>query len=199
MPARRIGPFVHAACRESLACRAALRNRWDFDVDFTELERPDVPTPDQCPSYRDPPPPGVNVSPPNPFWSTRVEGRGALGVAPWEDVDVRTAQQATWDRFDDTPWIDDGDRVDPFALVVLADTMPGAVGQRVGPIDRLWFGPSVDLTVHMCGECRNHWLLGHNIARWAGDRYASVDMTLWDGDTLVACATQTAFLTFVGR
>ena len=167
--------------------------------DFTELRRPDVPPPQECSSFRDPPPPGVAVSPPNPFWSTRVEGRGAMGVAPWENVETRTAEQATWYRFDDTPWIDDDDRIDPFAIVVIADTMPGAVGQRVGPTERPWFGPSVDLTLHMCADCRSPWLLGHNTARWAGDGYASVDMALWDGDTLIAYATQTSFFTFLDK
>ena len=165
--------------------------------EFTELRPPEVPPPDQCPSFRDPPPPGAPTFTPNPFWSTRVEGRAALGVPPWEVVSDRTAEQATWYRFDDTPWIDDNTRLDPFAIVVLADTMPGAIGQRLGPTDRPWFGPSVDLTVHMCAECHSPWVLGHNTARWAGDGYASVDMALWDRDTLVAYATQTAFFTFL--
>jgi acyl-CoA thioesterase len=165
--------------------------------EFTELRPPDVPPPEECSSFRDPPPLGVPTFTPNPFWATRVEGRAAMGVAPWEVVDTRTAEQATWYRFDDTPWIDDRTRLDPFAVVLLADTMPGAIGQRVGPTDRPWFGPSVDLTVHMCADCRSPWLLGHNTARWAGDGYASVDMTLWDGGTLVAYATQTSFFTFL--
>lgn len=165
--------------------------------EFTELRRPPVPPPDQCPSFRDPPPPGVPVFDPNPFWTTRVEGRAAMGVPPWDEVSERTAAQATWYRFDDTPWIDGGSRVDPFAVVLLADTMPGAIGQRVGPTGRPWFGPSVDLTVHVCADARSDWLLGHNTARWAGNGYASVDMSLWDGDTLVAYATQTSFFTFL--
>ncbi len=118
-------------------------------------------------------------------------------MAPWEDVAVRTAEQATWYRFDDTPLIDGGARMDPFAIVLLADTMPGAIGQRLGPTERPWFGPSVDLTVHMCADCRGPWVLGYNTARWAGDGYASVDMSLWDGDTLVAYATQISFFTFL--
>jgi acyl-CoA thioesterase len=164
--------------------------------EFTELRRPQVPPPGECPSFRDPPPPGTPAFTPNPFWATRVEGRAAMGVAPWEEVDNRTAEQATWYRFDDTPWIDNDTRIDPFAIVLLADTMPGAIGQRVGRTDRPWFGPSVDLTLHMCADCHSPWVLGHNTARWAGDGYASVDMALWDGDTLVAYATQTSFFTF---
>lgn len=164
--------------------------------EFTELRRPVVPPPDECPSFRDPPPPGVPVFEPTPFWATRVEGRAAMGAAPWEQVDVRTAEQASWHRFDETPWLDGGSHIDPFAMVVVADTMPGAIGQRIGPTDRSWFGPSVDLTVHLCGTCRSDWVLAHNTARWAGDGYASVDMALWDGDTLVAYGTQVAFFTF---
>lgn len=167
--------------------------------EFTELRRPEVPPPDECPSFRDPPPPGMAVFEPTALWERRVEGRPALGDAPWDVVDDRTAEQATWYRFDETPWIDDGARVDPFALVLLADTMPGAIGQKLGPTERRWFGPSVDLTVHLGADCRSPWVLGHNTARWAGDGYASVDMTLWDGDTLVAYATQTSFFTFLDR
>lgn len=163
---------------------------------FTELKRPEVPTPDQCRSFREPPPPGVPVFEPTPFWETRVEGRAAMGLAPWDDTEERTGEQASWYRFDDTPWLDDGATMDPFAIVLLADTMPGAIGQRVGRTGRRWFGPSVDLTVHLCADCRTPWVLAHNTARWAGDGYASVDQALWDGDTLVAYATQTSFFTF---
>ncbi len=163
---------------------------------FTHLQRPQVPPHDACRSFRDPPPPGVPAFRPMPFWSGRVHGKGAMGTAPWEPVTERTAEVAIWYEFDDTPWIDGGTRLDPFALVVLADTMPGAISQRIGPTERPWFGPSVDLTVHLCGDCHTPWVLAHNTARWAGDGYASIDMALWDGDTLVAYATQTSFFTF---
>jgi hypothetical protein len=142
---------------------------------------------------------------PLPFWNLIIEGRPALGIAPWEAVPRTTSEQAFWYRFDETPWLDDG-TVDPFALVVMADTMPGAVGQRVGPGDRPWFGPSVDLTVHGLAECRSPWVLGHNTARFAGGGYASADMALWDcgpdGDgpgepRLVAYGTQVLFFTFL--
>jgi acyl-CoA thioesterase len=164
--------------------------------EFTELHRPEVAPPDRCRSFREPPPPGFPAFVPNPFWATRVEGRAGSGVAPWEEVDRRSADQAIWYRFDETPWIDDGTRLDPYAIVLLADTMPGAIGQRLGQTGRQWFGPSVDLTVHMCADCHSPWVLAHNTARWAGDGYASVDMALWDDDTLVAYATQTSFFTF---
>jgi acyl-CoA thioesterase len=171
--------------------------------DFTDLRPPaDVRVPEDCPSYRDPLPEGVEGFTPMPFWDELVEGRPILGHAPWEDYVPDRAERAMWYRFDDPPVLDDG-RIDPLALIVVADTMPGAVGEKLGPQDRTWFAPSVDLTVHLLDDCRSPWILGHNRARHAGDGYASADMALWDyGEDcraeprLVAYATQLFLFTF---
>jgi hypothetical protein len=42
------------------------------------------------------------------------------------------------------------------------------------------------------------WLLGHSRARWAGDGYASVEMTLWNEALTrpVGYATQVMFFAF---
>ena len=172
--------------------------------EFTDLRPPaDVPAPDDCPSFRDPPPPEVEPFEPTPFWAERVEGRPVLGHAPWEDYVPERAERAMWYRFDDPPMTDDGVH-DPLALVVLADTMPGAVGERIGPQPRQWFAPSVDLAVHVLGECRSPWVLAHNRARHASDGYASADMALWDcgpegtdEPRLVVYATQLFLFTFL--
>jgi hypothetical protein len=82
--------------------------------------------------------------------------------------------------------------------------MPGAVAEKVGRTERSgWFGPSVDLTFHLLGDCRSEWVLAHNRARHAGDGYASIDMALWDcgpqgmdPPRLVAYATQVMFFAF---
>jgi acyl-CoA thioesterase len=169
---------------------------------FTDLEPPvDVPHPDECPSFRDPPPVDVAFEP-MPFWERVIEGRPVLGHAPWEDYEPERAERVSWYRFDDPPLLDDG-TVDPLALVVVADVMPGAVSEMVGPQDRPWFAPSVDLTVHVLDEARSPTLLGHNRARHAGDGYASADMALWDYGAdhraeprLVAYATQVFLFTF---
>ena len=172
--------------------------------EFTDIAPPpDVPHPDDCPSFRDGPPEGVQLPfEPMRFWEERVEGRPVLGHPPWEDYEPERAERANWHRFDDPPWLDDG-TIDPMSLVVLVDTMPGAVGEMVGPSDRPWFAPSVDLTVHVLGECRSPWVLAHNTARFAGDGYASADMSLWDygpghdqEPRLVAYATQLFLFTF---
>ena len=171
---------------------------------FTDLEPPTGFIPlAEARSFRDPVPAGVEALPPSPFWDSRLEGRGALGHAPWEEYVPDRAEHATWYRLDDPPV--DGDGVlDPLALVVCADTMPGAVAEKLGPGNRRgWFGPSVDLTLHVLDTCRSEWVLAHNRARHAGGGYASVDMALWDcGDDglgaprLVAYATQLCFFTF---
>jgi acyl-CoA thioesterase len=172
---------------------------------FTDLEPPiGVSPPADCPSFRDPPPEGVEFAfEPMPFWDQLVEGRPVLGHAPWEDYVPDRAERAMWYRFDEPPMLDDG-TMDPLAVVVLADTMPGAVGEKIGPQERYWFAPSIDLTVHLLDDCRSPWLLAHNRARFAGDGYASADMALWDcgpegtdAPRLVAYATQLFLFTFL--
>jgi len=171
---------------------------------FTDLEPPSGVVPlAEARSFRDPLPAGVEAFPPNPFWDTRLEGRGALGHPPWETYEPDRAEHATWYRLDDPPVGPDG-ALDPLALIVCADTMPGAVAEKIGPGGRTgWFGPSVDLTFHLLDTCRSEWVLGHNRARHAGDGYASLDMALWDCGNhgtgtprLVAYATQLCFFTF---
>ncbi|HLH29465.1 MAG TPA: thioesterase family protein, partial [Acidimicrobiales bacterium] len=171
--------------------------------DFTDLEPPaDRLPPDRCPSFRDPPPEGAEAFEPMAFWSERVEGRPVSGHAPWDEYVPDRAERSYWYRFDEPPFLDDGG-LDPFALVVLADTMPGAVAERVGPTRGAWFAPSVDLTVHVLDVCRSPWVLAHNRARFAGHGYASADMALWDcgpggadPPRLVAYATQLFLFSF---
>jgi acyl-CoA thioesterase len=172
--------------------------------EFTDLAPPKelVPLSDAR-SFRDPLPTGVEKFPPTPFWDSRVEGRAALGHFPWEEYVPERAEHGTWYHLDDSP-MDDLGVLDPLALIVFADTMPGAVAEKIGPGERNgWFGPSVDLTVHLLDACRSEWVLAHNCARHAGDGYASVDVALWDlgplgtdPARLVAYATQLCFFTF---
>ncbi|HKY14728.1 MAG TPA: thioesterase family protein [Microthrixaceae bacterium] len=171
--------------------------------EFVDLRPPPaVPHPNDCPSFRDPPPDGVPAFAPMPFWDEFIEGRPAIGHPPWEQYVPDRAERAAWYRFDQPPFVDDG-CLDPLALVVMADTMPGAVGEKLAEDQRTWFAPSIDLTVHMLDACRSPWVLAHNTARFAGDGYASADMALWDygpsceeKPRLVAYATQLFIFTF---
>ena len=131
--------------------------------EFTDLAMPDVPGPADCPSFRDPPPPEFAVAfadrPPMPFWE-HVEGRPAMGHAPWEDYVPTASDCAFWYRFDEPPFRPDG-TLDPLAAVALCDLMPSSVHERMGPDQPDWYPPSADLTVHLFGEPRSEWLLGH--------------------------------------
>jgi len=164
--------------------------------EFVDVNSPKVPAPLDCPSYRDPPPEGVDPMDPFPFWR-HVEGRAAMGHAPWEEYEPESSDTATWLRFDEPPLLEDGS-VDPLAVLTLADRMPGSIGERLGRQGPQWFAPSADLTVHFCAPLRTEWLLAHDRARWASDGWASAESTLWDEDgTLVAYATQMMLFTYM--
>jgi hypothetical protein len=104
---------------------------------------------------------------------------------------------------DEPPIVADG-TPGPLALIVMAGTMPGAVGEKPAPRHRhRWFAPSADLTVHLPGPCRSQWVSAHNLARHAADGYASAEMALWDFGPdgtgqghLAAYATQVCFSSF---
>ena len=162
---------------------------------FVDVSPPTVPPPSECPSYREARPPGVEFDSP-PFW-TRVEGRGALGHAPWEEYEPTTSDTASWVRFDDPPLTEDGS-LDPLGVLTLADRMPGSVAEIVGRTGDPWFAPSADLTFHMFEPADTTWLLAHDRARWADDGWASAESTLWTEDgKLVAYATQMMLFTYV--
>ena len=138
--------------------------------EFTDLAMPDVPPPEECRSFRDPVPDGIDCEfdedrPPMPFWDN-VEGRPAMGHAPWEDYVPSASDTAFWYRFEDPPTRPDG-TLDPLAAIALCDLMPSSVGERMGPGQREWYPPSADLTVHLFGEPRAEWLLAHLRARRA--------------------------------
>ena len=163
--------------------------------EFTDLTMPVVPPPEECPSFRDPVPEGVVDTRPHFSYWERVEGRPALGHPPWEDYEPTTSERANWYRFEDPPT--DRGVLDSSALISLCDTMPGAVGERLGGGERAWMPPSADLTVHVFREATSEWILGHNFARHAGDGYASLEMALWDPAVgLLAYGTQTMFFVF---
>ena len=168
--------------------------------DFTELAMPDVPGPDGLRSFRDPLPDGVVFEfdrPMMPFWEGVIESRPVIGRAPWEPFEDGPAEAAFWYRLDDPP-LTGGGLLDVAGPVVMCDTMPSSVGQKLGPDAGQWFAPSVDYTLHVFRSARPGWFLAHHRARHAGDGYASVDLALWDpsGPHLVAYGTQVMLFSF---
>jgi acyl-CoA thioesterase len=169
--------------------------------DFLDLTPPDVPGPEGLRSYRDPLPDGIEFEfdrPPMRLWEEIVETRPAHGRAPWEPFEPGPSDVVNWVRVDDPPTTPDG-LLHIAAPLVVCDTMPGSVGQKVGPQGAPWFGPSADYTLHVLGTCEPGWMLGHLRARSGADGYASVEMTLWPEDLShpIAFATQVMFFTFL--
>jgi acyl-CoA thioesterase len=172
--------------------------------EFTELKMPEVDAPEGLRGFRDPLPDGVEFEfdgPLMPFWEEILESRPAIGRAPWEQFEDGPAEAAYWYRLDNPPTTNDA-LLDVSGVIVMSDTMPGSVGQKLGPQSGSWFAPSVDFTLHVFGAAGPGWLLAHHRARHAGDGYASVDGALWDpsadgGPALVAYSTQVMLFTFV--
>ena len=106
------------------------------------------------------------------------------------------AEVIRWMRYRVPPRLPDG-RIDPLSLVALADTMPPAVGQYLGPGYRFYHAPSVDLSMRFFADTESDWVLTRVVGHWAGDGYASADCTLWDLDRrLLAHATQLMLIRF---
>lgn len=106
------------------------------------------------------------------------------------------AEAIRWVRYRNPPRLPDG-RIDPLSLIGLADTMPSAVGQYLGPGSPFFHAPSVDLNMHFFADTEHDWVLIRSLAHWAGDGYASAQVMLWDaGRRLLAFATQVMLLRF---
>ena len=162
--------------------------------EFAYAGAPEVGPPDRYPGPPTPPP-GV------PAWRSRF----------FDNLDVRRvrmfssfetsweggrAETVRWMRYRVAPRLDDG-RIDPLSLIALADTMPPAVGQHHGPGFPFYHAPSVDLSMKFFADTEEEWVLVRVISHWAGDGYASADVTLWDTKRrLLAHGTQLMLIRF---
>ena len=162
--------------------------------EFSYVRPPQVGPPQDYPGPADPPP-GVPAFRP-PFF-TNVEMRRVRVFASFETGwDGGRAEATRWIRYRVAPRLPDG-RIDPLSIIGLADTMPVALGQYLGPGFPFFHAPSVDLTMRFFADTEDDWLLSHTLAHWAGDGYASAEITLWDAHRrLIAHATQMMVIRF---
>ena len=111
--------------------------------------------------------------------------------APWETGwEAGRAEAVRWMRFRRAPRLADG-ALDPLALIALSDTMPPAIGQRLGPGWPPFYAPSIDHTVHLFATTRDEWVLVRSRCRHAGEGYASASCEVWSRDgRLLVQATQ---------
>lgn len=161
-------------------------------VDVIDTAPPAVPPPDQCASFDDMP---IIEGRGRPRFFLNLESRLAQGHAWWTpDWSAGPARIARWFRYKVKQTLPDG-RFDPLALPPLADTMPPALIQKLGPQHAPFFAPSLDLTVHFLEDTTAEWLLTSVHARRARRGFATADVEIWDDrGTLVAYATQMMLL-----
>jgi acyl-CoA thioesterase len=159
---------------------------------FTDAVAPEAPPPERCPGLSEPPPGFAGWR--STFFE-QMEMRHVRMHAPWETGwEAGRAEAVRWMRFRRTPRTPDGS-LDPLALVALSDTMPPAIGQRLGPGAPFFFAPSCDLTAHVFATTREEWLLLRARCRLAGEGYASGECEIWSRDgRLLVYATQLMYL-----
>jgi len=156
--------------------------------EFQDGAPPEAPAPEDTPLPGDPPPEYGR------FRSTffeQMDFRPVRMNPPWRtDWQAGVAEAVRWMRFRRAPRLGDG-TLDPLALVALSDTMPPAIGQKLGPGVPPFFAPSVDLTTHVLESTREEWILLRSRCRHASGGYATADNELWSRDgRLLVYATQ---------
>jgi len=160
--------------------------------DLVGARMPDVPGPDASP-------PVVDDHPRNPHPKARffaqVDCRMARGARVWlPGWDAGPARQARWFRYL-VPQRDAAGRLDRLALPPLADTLPGALTQALGPGAYRFYAPSADLTLHVVDDTEREWILVSAFARRARAGWAIAEAELWDdAGRLVAFATQLMYV-----
>ena len=140
---------------------------------------PDVPPPSSARRFATPLPEGVIGLP-----ARLVLGAGRIaarpsGTRPWDDWEPTGSERAYWYRFDEPPVDDDG-RWDPLSLVTLCDTMPGAVGERMGPQSTHGTGPAPISPCTSSAPATSGGCSATAAPATPGSGYASLEMELWD-------------------
>lgn len=163
-------------------------------VAFSYSAAPEVGPPGDYPLPADPPP-GAPVFRAR-FFENLETRRVRLFHSFEKDWEGGRAEAIRWVRYRVPPRLEDG-RLDPLSLIAVADTMPSAVAQYLGPGAAFFHAPSVDLNMHFFADTDQDWLLARTVGHWAGDGYASAEITLWDAARRpLAVATQVMLLRF---
>ena len=161
---------------------------------FVDSEPPEAPPPEQCPPPAEPPAGFLRWR--SSFFD-QMDTRPVRMNPSWrDDWSAGRAEAVRWMRYRRAPRLADG-TLDPLALVAVSDTMPPAIGQKLGPGHPFFFAPSCDLTVHVFEATSDEWLLVRSRCRRAGEGYASAECEIWSRDRrLLVYATQMMYLRF---
>ena len=160
--------------------------------DLLDARPPPVPSPAEALAFEE-----RSRRPDRPLspFQQNFEARLVLGHPWWESGwSAGEARCARWFRYLTPPRLPDG-ALDPLAIPPIADTMPMALLQGLGPDAAPFHAPSLDLTVHFLDPVPAGWLLVSAHARRARAGYCSADVEIWSEDgRLAAYATQTMML-----
>jgi acyl-CoA thioesterase len=160
--------------------------------DVRGARMPDVPPPAACPDL-------LVEDGRNPHLKARffhnVECRLARGDRLWTpEFRAGPARYARWFRYHHAQRDDDG-RFDRLALAPIADTMPAALTQAIGPGSYRFFAPSLDLTLHVIDDTEREWVLVSAYVRRARAGWAIGEAELWDDEgRLLAVASQAMYV-----
>jgi len=159
-------------------------------VEIDSEPAPDVGEPDDYGPFPSPPDgiPAFRVG-----FFDHIDTRRIKLFQNWEDGwSGGTAEAMRWVSYRES-----SDPPDIFGLLPLADSMPAAIGQFLGPGHRFYHAPSVDLTLHWFAAPQSKWILTRSRVRFSWDGYVSAEIHLWDQTgRLVAYATQVMILRF---
>ena len=157
-------------------------------VELIDVSPPDLPSPDEAPEFLREAEPTDDV---RPAFFSNLDSRLALGQPWWTDGwKPGPARLARWFRYRVPQRRSDGS-LDPLAIPPIADTMPPALRQKLGPGGVPFHAPSLDLTLHFLEDTSSQWLLTNVHAIRARAGYASADIEIWDdGGRLLATGTQ---------
>jgi acyl-CoA thioesterase len=167
-------------------------------IELIDAAPPDVPSPADVPALEEPPRRGEGKNS-YPFLEN-FESRLALGQHWWNPGwSPGPARYARWIRYLVPQKMPDG-ALDPLAIPPIADLMPPALRQKLGPGAPSFHAPSLDLTIHFLDPTPSEWLLVSAWARRARAGYATAEAEIWGEDgKLAAYATQTMMLRRASR
>jgi acyl-CoA thioesterase II len=177
--ARAVG---HVADREVLTVNAALGTR-PLEASGQWAERPDVPTPDDCPRRQMRFPGAESIM-------DRIEVRlaAARGLDQLPGPGMADGRSALWARLPDVL------EVSPAALAILGDYVPFGIGQALG---ELAGGNSLDNTLRVTRIVPTEWVLLDIRVHAVANGFGHGVVHLWAEDgTLLATASQSTIVRF---
>jgi acyl-CoA thioesterase-2 len=171
----------HVGDTEILTVNAALGQR-DLDVESTWVQRPDAPSPEECPA-RVPRVPGV------PSIQDRIDTRLAAARG-WDDVEgnpTPSGRSLLWARMPDLLELSSG-----AALAILGDYVPFGIGQALG---RIGGGNSLDNTLRVYRLVPTEWVLLDIRIHAVAHGFGHGVVHLWaEEGTLLATASQSTIV-----